>query len=232
MMEAIPKTRNARYADICSRKNSHYASPVVPLLQSAVLSDPGSTTDLPWWLSKLLLTLDDEHPLRELLSGQDAADSVYQEDGTLQSDYLRSGVREIQEDHAIFAYSPTRHFSDSSVHRIRFHEYETRTVHRLATKLSHEMRASDAPLLTDSSDTGLSWTYDSEQAGSYDWLSSMSTSFLDFQHHFPSVTHPDEPIFPIASESGVYGETPPFSTPGPTSVLSFQNTVNAVPDGC
>jgi hypothetical protein len=224
MMKAIPKTHNTRYADICAPNHSHDAYSVVPLLHSAVLPDSGSTADLPCWLSQLLLTLDDEHPLRGLLSGQDAT-SVYQENGTIQSDYLKSSVREIQEDHAIFAYSLTRHFSDPSVHRIGFHESR-----RLAMKLN-EMRASDGPLLTGSSDTGLSWTYDSEQAGSYDWLSSMPTSFLNFQHHSLSVAHPDEPILPITSESSdhykyVYGEAPPFSTPGPTSVLSFQNTVN------
>ena len=228
MMKAIPKARSTRYADICARNNSHDAYSVVPLLHSAVLPNSGSTADLPCWLSQILLTLDDEHPLRGLLSGQDAA-SVYQENGTRQSDYLKSSVREIQEGYAIFAYSPTRHFSDPSVHRIGFHEYEAR---RLAMKLNQEMRASDTPLLTGSSDTGLSWTYDSEQAGSYDWLSSMPTSFLDFQHHSLGVTHPDEPIFPLASESSdhykyVYGEAPPFSTPGPTSVLSFQNTDNS-----
>ena len=221
MMEAIHKTRNTRYADICARNNSHDA-------YSAVLPDSGSTVDLPCWLSQMLLTLDDEHPLRALLSGQDAAVSVYQDNGAIQFDYLKSDVREIQEDYAIFAYSPTRRFSDPSVHHIGFHEYETR---RPAMRLDQEMQASDTPLFTGSSDTGLSWTYDSEQAGSYGWLSSMPTPFPDFQHHSLSVA-PDEPIFSIASESDeqykyVYGETPPFSTPGPTSILSFQNTVNA-----
>ena len=205
MMRAIHETRNTRCANICARNDS-----VVPLHQPFVLADSRSTADIPCWLSNLLSTLDEEHPLRGLLSGQDTPlVSVYQEDETTQFDYLESGGRDIQEGHTIFAYSP-RHFSNPSVHRIGVYRSETGT--------------SDPPP-TDS------WMHNSEQTRPYDWLSSMPTSFLDYQHHSLGVANPDEPILPTVSESSdeykcFYGEVPPFSTPGPTYPWSFQDIVN------
>ncbi|KAF8348675.1 hypothetical protein F5887DRAFT_596561 [Amanita rubescens] len=222
MMEAIYNTHNTKCTNICARKGSEDACRA--MLQSSVPADSRSIVDLPCWLAQTLLTLDAEHPLRVLLSGQDeSVTSVYPED------YLG---HDDQEGHAIFAYSPQR-FSNPSVHRAGFHEFETGTAHQCAVKLGQEIRAGDFPPPSGSSDTRLSWIYDSEQARSYEQPTSMPMSFLDFQRHSLGANNPDGRTLPAEFEPGdqdgrFYGGTLPFSTPGPTSVWSFHDNGSSV----
>ncbi len=180
------------------------------MLQSSV---PGDSRDIPCWLAQTLLSLDAEHPLRVLLSGQDeSVMSVYQED---KPDYCG---RDDQEGHEIFAYSPQRFF-DPSIHRAGFHEFETGAARQRAIKLNQEIRAGDSPPPSGLSDTRLSWIYNSEQAGSYDQLTPMPMSFLDFQRHSLGANNPDGRTLPTEIEPGdqdghFYGGALPFSQCG------------------
>ena len=222
MMEAIYNTHNTKCTDVCARKGSEGAC--CAMLQSTVPADSRSFVDLPCWLAQTLLTLDAEHPLRVLLSGQDeSVTSVYRED---KPDYLG---HDDQEGHGIFAYSPQR-FSDF---RSGFHEFDTGTAHQRNMRLSQEIGTGDFPLPSGSSDTRLSWIYDAEQAGSYDQLTSTPMSFLDFQRHSLGANNPDGRTLSAEFEPGdqdgrFYGGAAlPFSTPGPTSVWSFHDDVSS-----